>query len=275
MYPPGPENLEATSGNVRLLSGNNKSETYVDVTMRGHTFQAMLDSGCEMSICPLRMCSSAKIVPVQTKLFAANETPITVLGLTRVFFEIDGMPLYADMLVSDDVQEFLLGFSFLKQNECEWLFAQNRIVIKGRSVLLRSRPSKGAVRRIYVKESIVIPEDTAVNVPVKLPLQNLRTPRSDWLSEARRIRPELLAARTLLPHSSEYMAIALLNMSGKDLTLRPGLSLGVATAISTELVRPFEVDSSACDNIPSSADGDVVSDVSHSYSAVQIGHVGN
>jgi len=228
-------------GSVKLLTGSDQSETYVDVTMRGRTFAAMLDTGCGISVCPYRMCKSAKIVPVQTELFAANETPISVLGLTRVYFEIGGVSSHADMLVSDDIQEFLLGFNYLKENNCEWLFAQNRIVINGHSVPLRSRPNKGAVRRVYVKESVTIPADTAMNVPVKLPFQNMRTPKSDWLSEARQVRPGLLAARTLLPHSSKYSAVTFLNMSGKDQAVRPGLQLGEATAVSANLVRPFAV----------------------------------
>ena len=242
----GPSAQSGGSGRVKLLTGSDQSETYIEVSMRGRTFPAMLDTGCSLSVCPYSMCKVAKIIPVQTELFAANETPIKVLGLTRVYFEINGMPSHADMLVTDDIQEFLLGFNYLKENNCEWLFTQNRIIINGHSVPLRSRPGKGAVRRIYVKESVVIPADTAVNVPVKLPLQNLRTAKSDWLSEVRRIRPGLLAARTLLPHSSQYFAITFLNMSGKEQALRPGLQLGVATAVPEGLARPFTSEVGAC-----------------------------
>ena len=61
------------------------------------------------------------------------------------------------------------------------------------------------------------------------------------MSEARQVRPGLLAARTLLPHSSKYSAVTFLNMSGKDQTVRPGVQLGEASAISAELVCPFAV----------------------------------
>jgi len=51
-------------GNVQLLSDNGRSETYVDVVIKGRCTPALLDSGCERSVCPHRLCRNAKIIPV-------------------------------------------------------------------------------------------------------------------------------------------------------------------------------------------------------------------
>jgi len=184
---------------------------------------------------------NAKISPMKAELFAANATPISVVGVTRLPLEIDGVLIQAEVLVSEDIDELILGYNFLENNNCEWLFGQHRILINGRSVSLHSRPSKAPVRRIYVREPVIIPPDTSVNVPVRMPFVNLCTPDSDWVSESRQIRPGLLAARTLLPHDDGHAAIAFMNVSGISQSLKPGHALGVATPCSPDLVRPLMV----------------------------------
>jgi len=56
---------------------------------------------------------------------------------------------------------------------------------------------------VYVRETINIPDDTQVNVPVRLPLVNWRSPKCDWLTEPKEVRPGLTAARTLLSDSDQ------------------------------------------------------------------------
>jgi len=106
-------------------------------------------------------------------------------------------------------------------------------------VPLHSRPSKCDVRRIYVCEPVVVPPDTSMNVPVRMPFVNLSTPKNEWLTEPKEVRPGLLAARTLLSHDDCFAAIALMNVSGTNQALCRGLGLGVATLCPKEAVRPF------------------------------------
>jgi len=103
-------------------------------------------------------------------------------------------------------------------------------------VPLCSRPFKGSVRRIYVRHPIVVPNDTSVNVPVRLPFVNVHTPKSDWLTEPQVVRPGLLAARTLLSHNDRHAAIAFMNVSGVDQPLRPGHALGLAISCSSDAI---------------------------------------
>jgi len=118
---------QATQGNnqgVRIMSGCGRSDTYVDVVMKGRTLSVLLDTGCELSVCPSRMCRNAKITPTDTALYEANNTPIPVVGSTRLSFKVQGMSMRAEVLVSDEVDEFILGYNFLVGNDCEWLFTQ-------------------------------------------------------------------------------------------------------------------------------------------------------
>jgi len=119
------------AGNVHVISGRGKSEKYIDITSRGKTIYALLNTGCDHSVCPLRLCRNARITPVDSKLYAANGLPTSVVGMTRLLFEIQGMQMHADVFLSEDLEELIFGYEFPEGNNCEWLFGEHRIVISG------------------------------------------------------------------------------------------------------------------------------------------------
>jgi len=80
-----------------------------------------------------------------------------------------------------------------------------------------------------------------VNVPVRMAFVNLSTPPSDWVTEPKDVKQGLLAARTLLPHDDCYAAVASVNLSGVEQSLRSGHALGLAISCA---VRDCECDDS-------------------------------
>jgi len=128
---------------VQVTTGHRRHRadvyTRIEVTTKRRKMLAHLDTGAELSVCPLRYVRSSRyIIPVSTKVYAVNGTPIRITGATRIYFEIQGKRFYADVLVSEDVKEILLGYNFLESFACEWLFRQRRIIIDGMSVPLRN-----------------------------------------------------------------------------------------------------------------------------------------
>ena len=95
---------------------------YIDIVTKGKKTQALLDTGCDRSVCPRRLCRNAKLVPVTTELCLANGARLEVFGATRLHFEINGRKMFADVLVSDGVDELFLGYDWLVRNNCAWLF---------------------------------------------------------------------------------------------------------------------------------------------------------
>jgi len=73
----------------------------------------LLDTGCDRSICPRCLCRNAKLVPVTTELYLANGARLEIFGATRLHFEINGRKMFADVLVSDGVDELFLGYDCL------------------------------------------------------------------------------------------------------------------------------------------------------------------
>ena len=209
---------------------NGEPETYLDITINGVATQCILDTGCDYSIILLKRARNAPIRPTKTELFAANGSRIDVLGkATLAFYVNDGKtPLYADFLVTEDVEDIMLGFDWVRRNGCHWLFDRAMVVVQGQPIRLKSRPSAANVKRVYVRHTMTIPPHSQANVPVKLPLTSLSVVSDNWVVEAKEIRPELLMSRTLLPDRDDFAAVQLINLSKKRYKLNCGSYLGQA-----------------------------------------------
>ena len=79
------------------------------------------------------------------EIWAANGPKIDVLGRTRAYFTVDGLDMTADVIVSNDVHEFMLG--------CDWLVAQGALWNFINKTLSN-------IRLIHVRERIVITPNT-------------------------------------------------------------------------------------------------------------------
>jgi len=94
--------------------------------------------------------------------------------------------------------------------------------------VLRHRPSKAKIWRIYVRSPVALPADCSVNVPVKLPMPDRYVVAADWVNEATVFRPGLLVARTLMPDCDKFAVVPVINVSGREQFLRSDLCIGSA-----------------------------------------------
>jgi len=118
-------------------------ETYVDIRLCGTHYSCLLDMGCERSLIPCKLVPKAKLKPINFKMYAANGTDIPILGSMRLGFSIQGINLYADLVVSDDVEEIMLGIDWLTHNECQWHFLEKEIEIKRATDTAKEPPFLG------------------------------------------------------------------------------------------------------------------------------------
>ena len=90
------------------------------------------------------------------------------MGTVALRFQVAGVPVVCRFLVSDAVDEAMLGINFLEENDCQWDFVRGCIVIAGKKVALVRRPHRPVVRRVYVQENVMVPPWVQVDVPVRL-----------------------------------------------------------------------------------------------------------
>jgi len=134
-------------------------DTYIDIDVCGTHHCCLLDTGCEKSLIPAALVPSAEVKPVDFKLYAANNTEIAILGSLRLGFMGQGIPLCSDLLVSDEVEEIMLGIDWLTENRCKWQFVERQVEIKGQMIPLINRRSLAGVRRVRVAEDVCIKPD--------------------------------------------------------------------------------------------------------------------
>jgi len=135
-------------------------ETYIEVEICNQTHKCLLDTGCDHSIIPRKLVPTAILEPAPVDVTAANGSAINVLGHMTINFSIQGKPLQADLLVADDVDEFMLGFDWLTAQKARWDFNAKILTLHVCTVLLCTRPSRVGIRRVYVKERVEIPANT-------------------------------------------------------------------------------------------------------------------
>jgi len=99
---------------------------------------------------------------------AANGSTIKVLGHRTINFGIQGKPLQADLLVADDVDEFMLGFDWLTAQKARWHFNSKTLTLHGRTVPLCTRPSTVGIQHAAVR--VVNLSENTINLPAETDL---------------------------------------------------------------------------------------------------------
>jgi len=188
----------------------------------------LLDTGCDKCILPGKYARRLRLRPAEKTVYAANGTEIAILVVATLKFILNGQELSGDFLVTDNIDEIILKYSFLKRYGCHWLFDKCALVVNGRKCVLKHRPSKAKSRRIYVRSPISVPADCSVNVPVKLPMSDRYAVVAHWVNKAAELHSGLLVARTLMPDCNKFAAVPVINVSGREQFLRSDLCLGSA-----------------------------------------------
>ena len=85
----------------------------MEIEIAGHKHPCLLDTGCDFSLVPRRLILDVRLTSVDLDIYAANGAQIAVLGKVRLKFRVQGMPMSADLLVSDDIHKFMLGIDWL------------------------------------------------------------------------------------------------------------------------------------------------------------------
>ncbi len=189
---------------------------------------ATLDTGSFYSVLPAKYVGAASLRHTDIRLVAANGSDISVIGRARIRFTVEGVKLCADVLVSNAVDEWLLGYDFLCENRCVWNFADAIITVSGRELRLKRRCNVNYVRRVIASDNVVVPGNSAVHVPVKLAYTDIMHVRpSNWLIEPRVVGEGLLMPRSLFD-DSEDAVVRLVNPTNCDFAVKRNYIFGNA-----------------------------------------------
>jgi len=82
----------------------------------------MSDTGCDRSVIGRRLLTNEVLLPSRFALTAAGKNPLQVDGEARIQFFIEGHPMEADVFMSPQLDELLLGCDRLTRQAGNWNF---------------------------------------------------------------------------------------------------------------------------------------------------------
>ena len=153
----------------RVTPREKRPRAHIDVTCMGEKRTLLLDSGCDTTILPANYVIGALIHPTRKNAIAANGTPIELLGTTHIDLVIDDLVVPTTALVSEFVDEGLIGLDWLVQNNVTWGFGLGYIGLQGQMIELTIREDEDVpCNRIVVQSSVTVPARSETIVPGKI-----------------------------------------------------------------------------------------------------------
>jgi hypothetical protein len=168
----------------------------------GTEYRALLDSGCDVSVLGRRILPGVQYTACKKNLLAANALPISILGSTVVAFRVAGVSLEHQFLVSDSMEEIILGSDYwlttcaLEKVETSrpWIRALPSPVY----VKLGGSANRQSFRRIYAEGDTHLLPHSQCSVPVKSVWTTLPSCGVNWMVKPKTLKCGALLARTLL-----------------------------------------------------------------------------
>jgi len=140
-----------------------------------------------------------KVQPAASRVWAANDTPIRINGEVRLPFYVKDRCIWTTALVSEDIEEVMLGSDWLQEHECVWDFRSGHISIDGRSAVTTTQRGNIKCRRVFVQECQWILPRPQMNVTARRTLLSTRDVHRDVMVESRELKPGVYIGRTLFP----------------------------------------------------------------------------
>ena len=84
----------------------------------------LVDSGCDITLVPkdlIKLFRSIEVKSTTQQIWTANNTSISVEGEVQLPFFLEEECLWTTALISEDIEEVMLGIDWLQRYECIWI----------------------------------------------------------------------------------------------------------------------------------------------------------
>ncbi len=209
----------------------NRIPAYLRGTINSRNAFFLIDTGCEICILPARLANGISIEERQTNLTAANGTRIQVHGFATVPFSLDDQQFNESFMVTADVDEIILGQSFIRNHDSSWLFNKKTMYIDGIAHTLHCNSQQTTCRRICAANDLVIPPLSHATIPTHSPVRTWSGQTDNCILDTSEPINGLFVARSLVPATSVYLPVTVCNTRDTPLHMREGTSLGLTEPI--------------------------------------------
>ena len=122
---------------------------YLRMSLFGKEIRCLVDTGCKLTLVPNDLIDQflkVSLSPSIRQVWAANNTPVRIDGETRridgetrLSFFLNDRCVWTTVLVSEDVEEVMLGIDWLEEHGCVWDFKTGDLSIDGQPVIATTR----------------------------------------------------------------------------------------------------------------------------------------
>ena len=228
--PPKEAAKEKPQASVRGVSqlDKHRGHVYVDLRINGQKYQSLLDTGCDISIIPADLVYRCNIIDTDQKVLAANSTEIPILGRTTLRAKLGEQDVEIDGLVSEHVNDIMIGIEWLQINRVIWNFAEGEITLNGTKYQLSpsKRGERPWCRRVVLAEDQTIPPRSQLDLNTKVVYDTLRATQGNeieaWATENRELQPDVLVARTMVPDRPGNVPVRVMNTTTSSVKMSKG-----------------------------------------------------
>ena len=107
----------------------------------------------------------------------------------------------------------MLGYDWLIEQDADWKFKRRTLWIGATPIPLRNRLSRAACRRFYIRDAVIVPPNSEMNVPIRMVRTSFRSPTASWVVGPSVLADRVFSARVLLPDEDHHAAIRIINLS--------------------------------------------------------------
>ena len=200
-----------------------------------------------MSLIPSRYVDTRRLRALhRNKLFAANDTEISVDGEITLPVLIQGHRFQTTFIASENIDEVILGRDWLANNGVIWNFNTDDVIINNHSFKLTHKgQSDSRCKRCRVGNDVEIPPLSEAVIATKLIYGSFHKPTTDehWTTVPSEPIPGLRVARTLVPDKSSTAAVRVCNVTRRPIRLHKGQAVS-----ALQNVKIAAISSDACVN---------------------------
>src|SRR6266496_1230639 len=151
LFPPLSEHRVIPVGHPMGTGMRVVTQNYIKVEFGGKNYPCVIDTGCEYPFLPRKLIPKMVLKPTNLKAYTATGQSMLVSGTVDLHFLVQGTHLRATCLVTDSVEEMILGYRWLEEHSAVWNFGTDTISFPGWEMILKTREPILTCKRIYVQ----------------------------------------------------------------------------------------------------------------------------
>ena len=201
-YPPLSTNA------CKTIEYTKTKEAYIELIIADRTCSCLLDTGSDVTLFPHVLVRGLPLDRCVVDLSAAYGTSIPTLGAVTVTAKLQGRDFEIEGLVTDHVDEVILGLDWLHAKGADWNFRTGKLTVDWQVYQLVDEMKSTHCWRLILQEPVTNPARRQLNVSTMVVYPTYSSTWVDvekaWMREAGEIAGKgVQTSRTLVPSRSK------------------------------------------------------------------------